>query len=87
VSWVDMDAFPDASSPMTGGEGPGVEICALGEADLFLFETAAAMPPPNSAPAVNTAAWTITALGICLLGLKAGKNSWERVQNNFILLE
>lgn len=68
---------------MTGGEEPGVDICALGsvEADLFLFETAAAMPPPNSAPAVNTAAWTITALGICLLRPKVEKIV-DRVQNS-----
>jgi len=67
---ADIDAFPDASSPTTGGEGA--------EADLFLFEIAAAMPPPNSAPVVNTAAWTIMALGICLK-----KSAREKKSSNF----
>jgi hypothetical protein len=79
-----MDACPDASSPMTGGEGPGLDICA---ADLFLLETAAAMPPPNSAPAVNTAAWTITALGIRLkkCARAEGRKIVERVQNSKVV--
>ena len=80
MSCVDMDAVPDAPSPITGGEGPALE------ADLFLFDTAAAMPPPNSAPAVNTAAWTITALGICLLGPKAVGKEFE-IPTLHILLE